>query len=373
MEEIKKPHFVQRNADLLHNDEYRQWITNVKQRFRSSQAKAAVRVNSAMLNFYWSVGRDIVHLQAKYGWGSGVIEQMSLDLREEFPNVTGFSTINLKYMRKWYVFYHDEAIKVYQAGKQMPVGIVYLVGKQMEMPEQFALVPWKHHVAIAYNCDSLDEAIFYVKEVIDGNWTRKTLEHNLKTGLYKSRGKAITNFEKRLPHKDQPQAQQMLKDPYHFDFLTLADEYDERELEDALVHNITHFLLELGQGFAFVGRQMELRMPDGQSYFPDMVFYHYRQKRFVVVELKVVNFKPEFAGKLNFYVKAADELLRGEGDNKSVGLLICKNKDKTTVEWALSDINKPLGVASYEIEQIVEQTISTKAENKIAEGNGQPV
>ncbi len=204
----------------------------------------------------------------------------------------------------------------------------------------------------------MEEALFYIDKTIENNWSRSVLESKLKSGLYWSAGKAITNFASNLPVPQGNLAQSILKDPYNFDFLTMPEGYSERDLEEALVNNITRFLLELGQGFAFIGRQMELRMPDGKSYFPDLIFYHARLKCYVVVELKVVDFIPEFVGKLNFYVSAADELLKQHDDKPSVGLLICKSHDKTTVEWSFRGVDRPVGVASYQLQEVVDRTIS---------------
>ena len=206
-------------------------------------------------------------------------------------------------------------------------------------------------------CENVQEALFYINKTIEGNWSRNRLTSALKSRLYAREGSAVTNFKDILPTAQGQMAQEILKDPYNFNFLTMQEEYQEKELEDALVHDITRFLLELGNGFAFVGRQMELRMPDGKAYFPDLVFYHIRMKCYIVVELKVVDFVPEFAGKLNFYVTASDKILRGKGDNPSIGLLICRSKDKTTVEWSLEGIDKPLGVATYELEHIVDRVL----------------
>jgi len=254
-------------------------------------------------------------------------------------------TRNIKYMRRWYAFYYQH------------LTIGHQPDDQLEMPTEFSLVPWKHHVHIFTKSTTVEEALFYLHRTIDCNWSRRTLEDNIASQLYQHQGAAITNFSDRLPQTESALAQEILKDPYNFDFLTMRQGYDEKELETALVTNVTRFLLELGKGFAYVGRQMELRMPDGQSYFPDLIFYHIPQKRYVVVDLKVVEFKPEFAGKINFYISAADELLRGEGDNPSIGLLICKSANKTIVEWSLRGIEQPLGVATYQLEQIVRRTI----------------
>lgn len=202
------------------------------------------------------------------------------------------------------------------------------------------------------------QALFYINQVIDGGWSRPELNAYLDKGLFKSQGAAITNFGQTLPMPQGKLAKEIFKDPYHFGFLSMQEKYDEHDLEEALVANVTQFLLELGKGFSYVGRQMELQMPGGQTFYPDLVFYFIPQHRYVIIELKAVKYVPEFAGKLNFYVTAADELLRGEGDNPSVGLIICKSTDRTVVEWSLKDINKPLGVATYQLEEVVNRTVA---------------
>ena len=372
-----KPTFVSR--DMMTADEgYVQWMADIKQRFRQSQIKATVRVNTAMLEFYWSVGRDLVALRAEERWGAGVVKQFAIDMRQAFPDETGFSYSNVKYMKQWYSFYYERVTKSqrpvgqigHQAGDELDLMIRQQVDDQieegekgqrlvdqLEMPELFGQVPWGQHIDIISRCETLDEALFYVQQVVDGGWSRPKLNANIDKHLYQSQGATETNFEQTLPAPQSQLAKEMLKDPYHFEFLSMKERYDEHDLEDALVSNVTQFLLELGKGFSYVGRQMELQMPGGQIFFPDLLFYHVPQHRYVVIELKVVKYIPEFAGKLNFYVTAVDELLRGEGDNPTVGLIICKSTDKTVVEWSLRDINKPLGVSSYQLEQVVERTV----------------
>lgn len=394
-----KPTFTFRDG-MTADEGYVQWMADIKQRFRQSQIKAAVRVNTAMLEFYWSLGRDMVELRAESKWGSGFFDQLSLDLRTAFPEETGFSVTNLKYMKRWYAFYNervvnrqrlvdeirqqpaDEIIAVqsdepnvvirHQAGDELDVTIRQrLVDEkgqrlvdQLEMPELFGRVPWGQHIDIISKCETLDEALFYVQQVVDGGWSRPKLNANIDKHLYQSQGAAVTNFEHTLPAPQSQLAKEILKDPYHFGFLSMSEEYEEKDLEDALVSNVTRFLMELGKGFSYVGRQMELQMPGGQTFFPDLLFYHIPQHRYVVIELKVVKYIPEFAGKLNFYVTAVDELLRGEGDNPTVGLIICKSTDKTVVEWSLRDINKPLGVSTYQLEQVVARTVKELEQKK---------
>jgi len=381
--ENNTPQFVYRDG-ILSDSNYVEWLSDVKARFHQSQIKASIRVNTAMLEFYWSIGRDLVALRAEERWGAGVVKQFALDMRQAFPNETGFSYTNVKYMKRWYLFYYERVIKDQRAvdllenkkdhqlgdqietteksqqlADQMEVEEKgQQLADQLEMPEVFGKVPWFHHVHIFCHCDSLDEALFYIKKVIEEGWSRSWLEDQIAANLFKSKGSAITNFDTTLPAPQSEMAKELLKDEYNFEFLTMKARYDEHDLEEALVANITRFLLELGKGFAYVGRQMELRMDDETTFFPDLVFYHIPQKRFLIIELKAVKYIPEFAGKLNFYVTAADKLLRGEGDNPSVGLIICKTAKKTIVEWSLQDINKPLGVATYQLQEVVDRTVA---------------
>ena len=338
------PQFVTSDSTALPGD-YTLWLKDIKLRYRQAQCKAAIKVNTELLQFYWQLGKDIVAMRIEDHWGKGVMKQLSLDLRAEFPDQAGFSHTNLKYIKRWYSFYNQEDI----IGQQ--------VVDQFGFPSLFGQIPWGHHIHILTHCSSTSEALFYINRTIEDNWSRRTLEDNMEADLYRRQAKAVTNFEAHLPAVQSKLAEELLKDPYKLDFLSLREDYDERDMEDALAQNITRFLLELGHGFAYVGRQMELRMPGGQSFFPDMVFYNIPLKCYIVVELKVVKFIPEFVGKLNFYVTAADKLLRGEGDNPSIGLLICRSKDDTVVEWSLQDINKPIGVSSYQLQEVVNRTI----------------
>lgn len=347
------PSFITRSG-MNASNEYVAWLSEVKNRFRQSQVKAAVRVNSAMLEFYWELGRDIVAMKAESQWGSNFFNQLSLDLRAEFPDMKGFSSTNLKYIKRWYQFYYEAAVNSHQVGDQLGLQM----GKVLPMPEKFALLAWKHHVYIFTHSESFSEALFYINRSIEGNWSRRTLEDYIDSDLYTHQGSAITNFETTLSAPQKDLAQEILKDPYNFDFLSMKSQYDERELEDALIANITQFLLELGKGFAFVGRQMELKMNNGKSFYPDLVFYHTKLKSYIVIELKAVEFIPEFAGKINFYVSAADELLKEEDDNPSIGLIICKSRDKTIVEWAFRGIERPLGVATYQLQEVVNRTVA---------------
>lgn len=331
------PFFVTREREA-YPDDYREWMMAVRSSYRQSQIKAAVRVNAALLRFYWTLGRDIMAMNAEARWGTGFLKTLSLDMQREFTGSSGLSYTNLKYARAWYRFYHERYTKGQQA-----------VG-ELEMPEIFERVPWGHHIVIITRVKTLEAALFYVRKTTDEGMSRSTLAHSIDSGDYERAGMAVTNFGDTLPTMQGDLAADILKSPYNLDFMNMKARYDERDFEDKLTRHITEFLLELGQGFAYVGHQVELVMPSGKSYKPDMIFYHTRLHCYIVVELKVVDFEPEFAGKLNFYVSAVDELLRGDGDNPTIGLLICKHKDDMTVRWAFRGVQRPLGVAEYENE-----------------------
>lgn len=251
----------------------------------------------------------------------------------------------MRYIKKWYAFYAQSDIILHQAGG--------------ELENLFFQVPWRHHCEIITKCKTVEEATFYLQETVNNSWSRSALENALTANFYQQKGKAITNFKEHLPAPQSKLAQETLKDPYNFDFLTMREDYDERDLEDELTKHITQLLLELGKGLSFCGRQVEL-VVSGTSYRIDMLFYHIRLKCYVVVELKTHAFQPEYAGKLNFYVTAVDKLLKQEEDNPTIGLLICKTKDETKVEWAFNGIDKPLGVAAYEISNIIPKEIVSK-------------
>ncbi|NOX17668.1 MAG: DUF1016 domain-containing protein [Chlorobi bacterium] len=323
----------------LETTEYRKWIAELKTKFRQAQIKAAIKVNTTLLEFYWELGRDIVEKQKKAKWGSGFLKQISQDLMSEFPDVKGFSLRNLKYIRQWYSFYSTENV---------------VIGQQAAA--QLFQIPWWHNVVIISKCNSVKEALFYINKTIENGWSRSVLTHQIESKLYERQGKAITNFAVTLPKPQSDLAGQLIKDPYNFDFLTLTEEYNERDLERALLDHITKFLLELGSGFAFVGKQKALQVGE-RDFFIDLLFYHTMMHCYVAVELKTVDFEPEFAGKLNFYIKAVDEQMKTENDKPTIGILICKSKDKTVVEYALSDIYKPMGVSEYQLIQTLPEEL----------------
>jgi predicted nuclease of restriction endonuclease-like (RecB) superfamily len=368
--DLEQPRMV--NSHDIHIDtEYANWIAEVKHRYRSAQVKAAVRVNAEKLLFNWQLGRDLVQKKAEERWGAGVVEQISLDLKKEFPKDDGFSTSNLWYMKKWYLFYTNETdLKILQRAVgelellinqfskklQRPVGEIqnidnqyvtkpYQVGKEFPLP--FALVPWGQHIEIITNCKTLDEALFYVRETIEKGLSRPALRNVIKANLFEHQGKIINNFSEHLPALQSKLVQEVLKENYDFGFATVSHEiYDEAELEEALSKNITAMLLEMGTGFAFIGKQKEI-IVGGRTRKIDLLFYHIRLRCYIACELKAKPFEPEYAGKLNFYVNAVDELLKTEEDNPTIGLLICSDMNSTDVQWSFRGISTPMGVATY--------------------------
>ena len=364
---------VVQSHNVMLDEDYIQWISDVKKRFRAGQIKAAVKVNSEQLLFNWQLGRDLVMRRAEEKWGSGIVEQVSLDLQHEFPNARGFSTSNLWNMKKWYAFYSCNAQKVHQLGglfensvfhntiklQQLGAEIsddmeaFHQSGEALAFPSFFAYVPWRHHVEIITKCKTVEEAFFYLQKTIEEGWSRSSLQNYMKVELYKQKGMAITNYAEKLPITQARLANEMTKDSYDFGFVSLPADYDETALESALEQNIGRFLLELGTGFAFIARQKEIIVA-GKSRKIDMLFYHAKLHCYIVIELKVVPFEPEFAGKLNFYVNAVNELIKTPEDNPTIGLLICKDKNSTEVKWAFQGIETPMGVASYDNVQIKE-------------------
>lgn len=351
--------------DIHLDDEYAAWIAEVKHRYRSAQVKAAVKVNAEKLLFNWQLGRDLVRKKAEERWGSGVVEQVSLDLQKEFPNEKGFSTPNLWFMKKWYLFYTREDsqqklqqvvgelqasinqidIKLYQVGREIDTEKLYQAGREFPLP--FVLVPWRHHVEIITKCKTIDEALFYIGKTIEQGLSRDALINCIKAKLFEHQGKIVNNFTDHLPALQSKLVQEVLKENYDFGFATVNHEiYDEAELEAALAKNVTAMLLEMGNGFAFMGEQREI-IVGGRTRKIDLLFYHIRLRCYVVCELKAKPFEPEFAGKLNFYVNAVDELKKAPDDNPTIGLLICSDMNKTEVQWSFRGIETPMGVATY--------------------------
>lgn len=354
----EKPYIV-RVKDFRIDSDYSLWISDIILRYRSAQIKAAIKVNTEKLRFNWSVGRDLVIRKAEERWGTGVVEQLSFDLQDAFPHEKGFSSRNLWRMKQWYMFFSSpEAVEklpqlvaeLQQANinpnVSVPKTVAEIDGEKI-FPMVLGMVGWGQQSDIITKCKTIDEALFYLKRCILESLSRTTLNQYLKAHLFEKSGQGLTNFKKFLPEAQYKLAQEITKDSYDFGFVTVPAGYDEMTLEDALEQNITRFLLELGTGFSFVGRQKEL-IVNGRSRRIDMLFYHIKLKAYVVVELKAKPFEPEFAGKLNYYVSAVDELLKGHDDNPTIGLLICSDKDETEVRWAFRGVQTPMGVASYE-------------------------
>jgi len=350
------------------NEQYFRWISDLKQKIQQSQIKAAIQVNSALIEMYWDLGKEISERSFENTYGSGFFKQLSNDLRNEFPKIKGFSSSNLRYFETFYQFYNQEITNLQQVVREFKIddksNLQQVAGEfkndenqnrqqpANEFPHKLFLIPWFHHVEIFTKCKNVTEALFYINKTIENGWSRAVLLNMIAGNLYKSQGKAITNFSKTLPDYDSDLVKQTLKDPYIFDFLNISENFKERELENALIDNIQKFLIELGNGFAFVGKQVEMKVGN-QSFFLDLLFYHIKLKRYVVIELKSGEFEPEHAGKLNFYVTSVDKQLRDENDNATVGLIICKTKDDIIAEYSLTDLHKPLGISSYELRKIL--------------------
>ena len=354
--EIEKSRMV-KSHDVHLDAEYADWIAELKHRYRAAQVKASVRVNTEKLRYNWELGRDLVQKKAEERWGAGVVEQVSLDMQREFPNAEGFSTRNVWYMKQWYLFYNQQDTKLHQAGAEIKGKKLHQAGAEIEneklhqaggeFPVAFGLVPWRHHVEIISKCKSIEEALFYVSKTIEQGMSRTALINCIKANLYEHQGKIVNNFAEHMPELQSKLVQEVFKENYDFGFATVKHEiYDEHELEDALSQCVTSLLLELGTGFAFIGRQKQLITGDSTSKI-DLLFYHIRLRCYVVCELKAKPFEPEFAGKLNFYVNAVDDLVKHDDDNPTIGLLICSDMNKAKVQWSFRGISTPIGVATY--------------------------
>lgn len=322
------------NNDISATNDYRLWLQALKERIRRSQTRVATSANSELLHLYWQMGSDIVEKQKHAKWGDGLLTQLSRDLTEEFPNAKGFTVRNLQRMRKWYAYYSDAKAEI----ATQPVS---------QFESAFFSVPWGHHIMVMQRSCSIDEAIFYIQQTVENNWSRSTLDWQIDSRLYERQGMAVTNFERTLPAPQGDLAQQLTKDPYVIDLMGIRDDMEEREIEDYLNAHISRFLLELGKGFTFYGRQVHLNV-GGDDFYIDLLFYHVKLHCYVVVELKAVKFKPEHIGQLKFYVTAVDQQMRTEHDNPTIGLLICKKKNDIVAEYTLHDVDAPIGISSMQ-------------------------
>lgn len=356
---------------------YTTWLKQMKDRVRSAQIKAALKVNTELLNLYWDLGKEILDKEKHAAWGDQLAERIAKDLSKEFPEIKGFSRRNIFYVRRFVAFWNSAGLvqqavalikknkSVQQLVAQKDSGVKkHQLNKSVlkppgSIPQILSIVPWGHHLQIITKCKDVKEALFYIAQTTQHNWSRSMLVHQLESGLYKRKGKALTNFSTTLPKQQSDLANELLKNPYHFDFLQLGKEASEKDLETALTDHLVKFLLEMGTGFAFIGRQ-KLLVVDEEDFFPDLLFYHTRLHCYVVIELKVGKFKPEYAGKLNFYLSAMDAQVKSESDQPSIGLLLCKNAGKLVVEYSLKNMSKPIGVSEYKLTESIPANLKSK-------------
>ena len=315
-----------RMTEPLAPDTYAQFLADLKHRIQAAQLRASLAVNRELVLLYWEIGRDILDRQARESWGAKVIDRLATDLKRAFPDMKGFSPRNLKYMRRFAEVWTEEEF-VQQVAAQLP---------------------WFHNCVLLDKLRDCDERVWYARAAIRHGWSRAVLVHQIEGGVHRRQGKAITNFDRVLATPQSDLAQEITKDPYNFDFLTLGKEAHERDLERGLLDHLRQFLLELGVGFAFVGSQYRLTVGN-EDFFIDLLFYHLKLRAYVVVDLKMRAFEPEFAGKMNFYLSAVNDLLRHPDDQPSIGIILCKTKERFVAEYALRDINKPIGISEYRL------------------------
>jgi predicted nuclease of restriction endonuclease-like (RecB) superfamily len=316
---------------------YDSFLQELKDRIRSAQVRAVLSVNRELVVLYWSIGRDILTRQKNEGWGTKIIDRLSEDLAKAFPEMRGFRARNLKYMRAFAEAYPDQEF----------------------VQQVVAQLPWGHQVRILDTVKDAKQREWYIRQAVQSGWSRNVLVHQIESDLFDRQGHALTNFDKTLPAPQSDLAQQLIKDPYNFDFLTLGPDVQERDLERSLIEHVRDFMLELGKGFAFVGSQYHLEIGE-QDFFLDLLFYHLRLRCYVVIDLKIEEFKPEFAGKMNFYLSAVDDLLRRPEDKPSLGLILCKEHNRLVVEYALRDMSKPMGVAQYRLTQALPEQLQSE-------------
>ena len=330
---------------------YPQFLEDIKSRIRTAQIKAALSASREMIILYWDIGRSIIDRQTREGWGKSVVERLGVDLQKEFPGVGGFSVGNLWRMRALYISYTVDTGKLVQTARDLGGPILAQLARELDgssLPSVLLQIPWFHNVILIEKIKDPLERLWYAHQTVENGWSRPVLVLQIESGLYERQGRAVTNFKRTLPTPQSDLAQETIKDPYTFDFLTIADGAHERQLEQGLLSHIQKFLLELGVGFAFVGRQVHLEV-EKEDFYIDLLFYHLRLRCFVVIELKNTQFKPEYAGKMNFYLSAVDDRLRHKDDQPSVGIILCKSRKRLIAEYALKDTHKPIGVSAYKL------------------------
>lgn len=327
---------------------YGELLEDLKTRIRTAQVKAALSVNRELIALYWHIGRSIVERQRAEGWGKAVVERLSDDLGREFPGVAGFSAGNIWRMRAFYLSWTEEFLAqgARETGKKAKLAQAARELDNPNPPEPVSDIPWFHNVVLVEKLKDPAVRLWYARQTVENGWSRAMLTHWIESGLHERQGKAVTNFKAALPAPQSDLANEIVRDPYNFDFLTLRTDAAERDLERGLIDHIRKFLLELGAGFAFVGQQVHLEVA-GEDFYLDLLFYHLRLRCYVVIDLKAQPFKPEHAGKMNFYLSAVDDLLRHSDDKPSIGIILCKTRSRVIAEYALRDLAKPVGVARY--------------------------
>jgi predicted nuclease of restriction endonuclease-like (RecB) superfamily len=325
---------------LLNN--YAEVLEKLKTEIRTTQLRATIAANAELLALYWRIGNIILEQEKQQGWGQKVVIRLVADIKAEFPTMRGMSPRNLRYMKSFAVAYPDNP---------------FVENSILQVP--LAKLTWYHHITLLDKVKDSDERQFYIKATVENGWSRDVMVQQIESNYRTRSGQAITNFTRTLPEPLSDLAQQSLKNPYLFDFLSLTQQYKERDLENGLVEHITNFLLELGKGFAFVGRQYPIEVSD-RDFAIDLLFYHLKLRSYLVIDLKVVEFEPEFVGKLNFYLSAVDDQLRGEFDNPSIGLLICRRHDKLMAEYALRDFQKPMGITEYQLQESLPEDLKNR-------------
>lgn len=332
--------------NIVHNPDYKSWSEFIADKIKLARTNAAFKVNTEMLGLYWEIGSSIIEKQKQNGWGSKVIELLATDLAKNFPDSAGFSLRNLKYMRAFA-----------EAYPQFPIMQAPLAQSESQFVQvSLAQITWYHHITLLTKVKDAAERAFYIAEAAKNEWSRNVMLLQIKSNLYARSGKALNNFEQTLPEYQSDLAKSVFKDPYQFDFLMLSTKVKELEIERLLIQKIADFLLELGKGFAYVGRQYPIEV-DNTDYKIDLLFYHTILHAYVVIELKAGEFLPEYISKLNFYISAVDDKLKTPTDEPTIGLLLCASKSKVKVEYAMRGLSKPLGVASYQLEQFVKENI----------------
>ncbi len=348
---------------------YSELLGEIKDRIRQGQTRAALSANAEMIFMYWDIGHMILKRQKEKGWGSGVIPRLSADLKNELPEVKGFSERNIGYMIRFareygtYQFLQQPVAKLSESkdsAKKVPQPVAQIPEKNAlpNLQQLVAKIPWGHNIVLMEKVKELPLRYWYMQQTIEQGWIRDTLAVMIKSKVHERQGTSVNNFETRLPSPQSELVRQLIKDPYIFDFLTIEEPFHERELETGLVQHLEKFLLELGSGFAFVGRQYLIEVSD-KDFYIDLLFYHLKLRCFIVIELKKGDFKPEYAGKMNFYCSIVDDLLRNENDQPTIGLILCQTKDRILAEYSLRDINKPIGVSEYELTRALPDSLKS--------------